>query len=60
MLQVGNIIGKLFKKSSQRELDRLKSTVDKINAQESKIRELPNEDFPKKTIELIEYFPFLI
>ena len=31
MLNIGNIIGKFVKNSSQRELDRLKSTVEKIN-----------------------------
>ena len=29
MLNVGNIIGKFFKKSSQRELERLKLAIDK-------------------------------
>ena len=51
MLHVSNIIGKLFKKSSQRELDRLKLMVDKINSYESKIKEIPSEVFPKKTNE---------
>ena len=35
MLNIGNIIGKFIKNSSQRELDRLKSTVEKINDWES-------------------------
>ena len=52
MLNIGNIIGKFVKNSSQRELDRLKSTVKKINDLEAKIKAIPNEDFPKKTEEL--------
>ena len=51
MLDVGNIIGKLFKKSSQRELDRLKSAIDKINAYEPMAKEIPSESLPKKTNE---------
>jgi len=51
MLDVGNIIGKLFKKSSQRELDRLKSAIDKINACEPMAKEIPSESLPKKTNE---------
>ena len=51
MLDVGNIIGKLFKKSSQRELDRLKSSIDKINACEPMAKEIPSESLPKKTNE---------
>ena len=31
MLNIGKIIGKFIKNSSQKELDRLKSTVKKIN-----------------------------
>ena len=51
MLNIGNIIGKFIKNSSQRELDRLKSTVEKINDWEPKIKEMPSESFPAKTAE---------
>ena len=51
MLNIGKIIGKFFKNSSQRELDRLKSTVKKINEWEAKIKEKPSESFPAKTKE---------
>jgi len=51
MLNISKIIGKLIKNSSQRELDRLKSTVEKINAYEPKIKEMPSESFPTKTAE---------
>ena len=40
MLNISSIIGKFVKNSSQRELDRLKSTVEKINGWEQKIKEL--------------------
>jgi len=52
MLKVGNIIGKLFKKSSQKELDRLRLIVKKINAYEAEIKDMPANFFPKKTAEL--------
>jgi len=52
MLNIGKIIGKFVKNSSQRELDRLASTVKKINDWESKIKEMPSESFPTKTAEL--------
>ena len=51
MLNISKIIGKFIKNSSQRELDRLKSTVEKINAYEPKIKEMPSESFPAKTAE---------
>ena len=51
MLNISGIISKFVKNSSQREIDRLKSFVEKINSWESKIKELPNESFPSKTLE---------
>ena len=51
MPNIGNIIGKFFKNSSQKELDRLKSIVEKINAWEPKIKEISDESFPIKTAE---------
>ncbi len=52
MLNIGRFIGKFVKNSSQRELDRLKSVVEKINSLETKIKEIPDESFPAKTAEL--------
>ena len=51
MLNISGIIGKFIKNSSQREIDRLKLIVEKINKLESKIKDLPNEGFPTKTAE---------
>ena len=51
MLNIGKIIGKFVKNSSQRELDRLKLIVKEINVWEQKIREVPGEKFPTKTAE---------
>tara|TARA_Y100000590_G_scaffold174987_1_gene200000 strand:- start:9380 stop:11983 length:2604 start_codon:yes stop_codon:yes gene_type:complete len=54
MLNIGKIIGKYIKNSSNRELDRLKSIVKDINAFEAQIKEMPDESFPAKTSELKE------
>ncbi len=51
MLNIGSIIGKFVKNSSQREIDRLKSSVKKINEWEQKIKEIPSENFKTKTEE---------
>ena len=51
MLNISNIIGKFIKNPSQRDIDKLKSIVKQINAWESKIKEMPNEKFPLKTLE---------
>ena len=51
MLNISGIIGKFIKNSSQREIDRLKSIVEQINGWESKIKEIPDEKFPSKTLE---------
>jgi len=51
MLNIGKIIGKIIKNSSQRELERLKSTVEKINDWELKVKEKSDENFPIKTAE---------
>ena len=52
MLNISSIIGKFIKNSSQRDIDKLKTVVQKINDWESKIQALPSEDFPVKTREL--------
>ena len=54
MLNIGTIIGKFVKNSSQREIDGLKSLVDKINRLESEIKTIPSENFPSKTGEFKE------
>ncbi len=51
MLNITGIIGKFIKNSSQREIDKLKSIVAKINSWESKVKDLPDEAFVKKTAE---------
>ena len=51
MLNIGKIIGKFIKNSSQRDIDKLKSIVKQINALESKIKEIPDEKFKSKTLE---------
>ena len=51
MLNIGKFIGKFIKNSSQKELESLKSTVEKINGWESKIKEQSNESFATKTAE---------
>ena len=51
MLNISSIIGKFFKNSSQRDIAKLKTIVEKINALESKIKDIPNENFPLKTAE---------
>ena len=51
MLNIGKIIGKFVRNSSQREIDKLKLIVEKINALEPKIKEMPDKSFPIKTTE---------
>jgi len=51
MLNISSIIGKFIKNSSQREIDRLRLIVEKINSLESKIKDLPDNNFVHKTAE---------
>ena len=51
MLNISDIIGKFIKNTSQRELDKLKSTVQKINDWESQLKDISDEKFPAKTAE---------
>jgi len=51
MLNISGIIGKFIKNSSQRDIDKLKSTVEKINSWESKVRDVPDANFSTKTAE---------
>ena len=52
MFNITKIISKVIKNSSQRELDRLSSTIKKINGLEPKVKEIPDKDFKLKTPEL--------
>ena len=51
MLNISKIIGKFIRNSSQRELGKLKSIVEKINSLEPKVKEMADKDFPAKTEE---------
>ena len=51
MFNPTSIFSNLFKNSSQRELDKIKSTIEKINSLEDQYHSLSKEDFPKKTLE---------
>ncbi len=51
MLNITGIISKFLKNSSQREIDKLKLIVGKINVLESKIKEMPDKGFLTKTEE---------
>ena len=46
-----NFISKFIKSSNQKELDRLRRLVSKVNEHESWVEKLKNEDFPIKTKE---------
>jgi preprotein translocase subunit SecA len=52
MLNPLNFFSKFIKSSNQRELDRIASIVKKVNSFEEVIKAIPDEDFPKKTLEL--------
>ena len=52
MFSISKIISKFIKNSSQRELDRLNSTIKKINGLEPKVKEISDEGFKVKTAEL--------
>ncbi len=54
MLNPLNFLSKFIKSSNQRELDRIAKIVEQVNALESKITGIANDDFPKKTRELKE------
>ena len=51
-----NFFSKFFKSSNQKELDRIFKIVKRVNFLETKIKDIPDEDFPKKTQELKEKF----
>jgi len=49
-----NLISRFIKSSNQKELDRIKKIVNKVNDLENNIKKLNDEDFPKKTLILKE------
>ncbi len=51
MLNIGKIIGKFVRNSSQREIDRLKSIIDKVNNLEAETKKISDEGFITKTRE---------
>ena len=51
MLNPLNFLSKFIKSSNQKELDRISKIVEKVNSFEGKLKEIPDEDFPKKTSE---------
>ena len=51
MLNISKIVSKFIRNSSQKELSKLKSIVEKINSFEPKIKEMADKDFPVKTEE---------
>ncbi|MDC0396289.1 preprotein translocase subunit SecA [Candidatus Pelagibacter sp.] len=54
MLNPLNFLSRFIKSSNQKELDRITKIVEKVNAFEHTIKDIPDEDFPKKTIGLKE------
>ena len=52
MLNPLNFISKFIKSSNQKELDRIAKIVEKVNSFECAIKDIIDEDFPKKTAEL--------
>jgi preprotein translocase subunit SecA len=54
MLNPLNFLSKFIKSSNQKELDRIAKIVEKVNSYEGVIKEIANEEFPKKTLELKE------
>ena len=49
-----NIFSKLVRSSNEKELDRIRKIVTKINSLEDSIKNLSDKDFPKKTMEYKE------
>ena len=52
MLNPLNFLSKFIKSSNQKELDRIAKIVEKVNSYEAIIKEIADDEFPKKTIEL--------
>ena len=51
MLNISGIISKFIKNSSQRDIDKLKTLVEKINSWEPKTKKMSDKSFPEKTLE---------
>ncbi len=49
-----NIFSKLIKSSNQKELERIQKIVTKINLLENSVKDLSDNEFPKKTVEFKE------
>ena len=49
-----NLISKIIKSPNQKELDKTHKIVEKVNQFEMDVKNLKNEEFPKKTEILIE------
>ena len=54
MLNPLNFFSKFIKSSNQKELDRIAKILVKVNSFEEVIKNIPNEEFPKKTMILKE------
>ena len=54
MLNPLNFLSKFIKSSNQKELDRITKIAEKVNSFEGAIKDILDENFPKKTIELKE------
>ena len=54
MLNHLNFLSKIIKSGNQKELDKLKKTVNKINDLEAEVIKLDDQSFPIKTKELID------
>ena len=48
MLNPLNFLSKFIKSSNQKELDRIAKIVERVNSFEPKIKEITDEEFPKK------------
>ena len=52
MLNPLNFLSKFIKSSNQKELDRIAKIVEKVNSFEVEIKNIKDEEFPQKTLEL--------
>ena len=54
MLNPLNLLSKFLGSSNQKELNKIQKIVNQVNLLEDKVSILSDEDFPKKTEELIQ------
>ena len=54
MINPLNFLSRFIKSSNQKELDRIAKIVEQVNSYENEIKKIPDEEFPKKTLELKE------